>query len=69
MSLTNMISSVSLVAALIVLAEAGTDLGTTAALATIAVALAAANAVGGFVITDRILKIFGRSKRGKGGGP
>jgi NAD(P) transhydrogenase subunit alpha len=69
MSLTNMISSVSLVAALIVLGEAGADLGTTAALATIAVVLASANAVGGFVITDRILKIFGKGRRGKGGRP
>lgn len=63
MSLTNMISSVSIVGALIVLGRAGSELSWPLALACVAVVLAGANAVGGFVITDRILKMFG-----KGGG-
>jgi NAD(P) transhydrogenase subunit alpha len=68
MSLTNMISSVSVVAALIVLSKTGADLGLPTVLAATALALATANAVGGFVITDRILKMFG-PRRDKGGPP
>lgn len=60
MSLTNAISSVSIVAALIVLAHPKNDLITT--LAVIAVACSATNAVGGFLITERILKMFKRKE-------
>lgn len=61
MSLTNAISSVSFIAALIVLSEPGSDL--TALLAAVAVALAATNIVSGFLITDRILRLFRRKPK------
>lgn len=61
MSLTNAISSVSLIAALIVLGHPGNNFIMTLAL--IAVACAAANAIGGFMITERILKMFKREKK------
>ena len=63
MSLTNAISSVAMVAALMVMSRAGHSLFITI-LATVAIACSATNAVGGFMITDRILKMF-RSRRGK----
>ena len=60
MALTNAISSVSFIAALIVLSYPSSELITF--LATIAVALAATNIISGFLITDRILKMFERRK-------
>jgi len=60
MALTNAISSVSFIAALIVLSNPGSDL--IAFLATVAVALAATNIISGFLITDRILKMFQKRK-------
>jgi len=63
MSLTNAISSVSVVGALIVMAEPKNNLIT--ALATIAVALAATNVVSGFMITERILRMFKKESGGK----
>ncbi len=60
MSLTNAISSVSIVAALIVLANTESTAITT--LAVIAIACTATNAISGFMITERILKMF--RKRG-----
>lgn len=56
MSLTNAISSVSVVAALIVMAEPKN--GFILALAVVGVALAATNAISGFMITERILRMF-----------
>jgi NAD(P) transhydrogenase subunit alpha len=58
MSLTNAISSVTIVAALIVMVGPKDDFILT--LVTVAVALAATNIVSGFMITDRILKLFKR---------
>lgn len=63
MSLTNAISSVSVVAALIVIAHAKNNF--ILILAVIGVALAATNVVSGFMITERILRMF---KKGEGGG-
>lgn len=60
MALTNAISSVSIVAALIVMAEPKNDL--VLFLVTVALVLAATNIVSGFMITDRILKMFKRRK-------
>ncbi|MDA4129044.1 MAG: NAD(P) transhydrogenase subunit alpha [Thaumarchaeota archaeon] len=60
MSLTNAISSVSFVAALIVMVDPKNDL--ILFLVTIAVGLAATNIVSGFVITDRILRMFKRDR-------
>jgi H+-translocating NAD(P) transhydrogenase subunit alpha len=56
MSLTNAISAISVVAAIEVAGEQKGVLATT--LGTIAVALAFTNVVGGFMITDRMLKMF-----------
>lgn len=61
MSLTNAISSVSFIAALIVLSEQGGESVTV--LAAVAVALAATNIVSGFLITDRILRLFKRKPK------
>jgi NAD(P) transhydrogenase subunit alpha len=63
MSLTNAISSVSIVAALIVMVGPKDDFILT--LVTVAVALAATNIVSGFMITDRILRLFRRRQTKK----
>ena len=56
MAFTNAISGISLVASLVVAGEGRTTLATV--LGTIAVAAATINVVGGFLITDRMLKMF-----------
>lgn len=61
MSLTNAISSVSFIAALIVLSEPGSAF--VEVMAAVAVALAATNIVSGFLITERILRLFRRKPR------
>jgi H+-translocating NAD(P) transhydrogenase subunit alpha len=59
MSATNAISAISVVGSLVL---AGSDHGLTASiLGVIAVAAATINVVGGFLITDRMLKMFRRS--------
>lgn len=60
MAATNAISGISLVASL-VLAGRGEGVAATI-LGTIAVACATANIVGGFLITDRMLSMFKRTK-------
>jgi len=60
MALTNAISSVSFIAALIVLAEPSSE--DVQLLAAVAVALAATNIVSGFLLTDRILRMFRKRK-------
>jgi NAD(P) transhydrogenase subunit alpha len=56
MSATNAISGISLVGSMV---AAGANHGTVAtALGTVAVAAAAINVVGGFLITDRMLRMF-----------
>ena len=61
MSATNAISGISLVGSLVV---AGSDHGTlSTVLGTIAVASATINVVGGFIITDRMLKMFKRAEK------
>jgi NAD(P) transhydrogenase subunit alpha len=62
MSVTNAISSVIIVGAILAAAPADTDFG--AVLGVIAVALAAVNVAGGFLVTQRMLEMF-RSKKGK----
>jgi NAD(P) transhydrogenase subunit alpha len=62
MAATNAISGISLVAS-VVLAGSGDGLLATT-LGTIAVASAMANIVGGFLITDRMLSMFKRTKTG-----
>jgi NAD(P) transhydrogenase subunit alpha len=56
MAFTNAISGISLVASLVVAGEGKTTFSTI--LGTIAVAAATINVVGGFLITDRMLKMF-----------
>ena len=64
MSATNAISGISLVGSLVVAGANRGDLSTI--LGAIAVASATINVVGGFVITDRMLKMF---RREPGAGP
>jgi NAD(P) transhydrogenase subunit alpha len=61
MSLTNAISAIAVVAAIQVISEAGTNLSTV--LGTLAVIAATINIVGGFWITDRMLKMFRKETR------
>ena len=61
MSATNAISGISLVGSLV---AAGSDHGTmSTVLGTIAVASATINVVGGFIITDRMLKMFKHAEK------
>jgi H+-translocating NAD(P) transhydrogenase subunit alpha len=62
MALTNAISSVSIVAALIVLSEPNTEFITI--IVTVGIALVATNIVSGFMITERILRLF-KSRKGQ----
>lgn len=61
MALTNAISSVSIVAALIVLSEPKNDF--ILILVTVAIALVFTNIVSGFLITERILRLFRRKDK------
>ena len=58
MSGANAIHGIILVGAIIVAGQAGD--GWTLGIALLAVVLATANLVGGFVVTDRMLQMFGR---------
>lgn len=58
MALTNAISSVSIVAGLIVLSEPRNDF--IIVLVTVAITLASTNIISGFMITGRILRMFRR---------
>ena len=60
MSATNAISGISLVASLVLVGGKYSSLSTL--LGTVAVAAATINVVGGFLITDRMLKMFRRKK-------
>jgi len=64
MALTNAISSVSIVAGLIVLSEPKNDF--ILILVTIAITLASTNIVSGFMITGRILRMFRRRDPNEG---
>jgi NAD(P) transhydrogenase subunit alpha len=61
MSLTNALSSVAVIAALVVLHKQEDPLVTW--LAVIAIACSATNAIGGFMITERILRMFRRDEK------
>jgi proton-translocating NAD(P)+ transhydrogenase subunit alpha len=61
MALTNALDAIVVVAAMIIAGRQGTALS--AALGAIAVAAAFSNMVGGFVITDRMLRMFKTSGR------
>ncbi|MGB3386684.1 MAG: NAD(P) transhydrogenase subunit alpha [Pseudaminobacter sp.] len=65
MAATNAISGISLVASLVL---AGANQGfVSTVLGAVAVACAMANVVGGFLITDRMLAMFGAKAADKGG--
>jgi len=61
MALTNAISSVSIVAALIVLSDPKNPM--VLALVVVAIALVFTNIVSGFLITERILRLFRRKDK------
>jgi NAD(P) transhydrogenase subunit alpha len=63
MALTNAISSVSMIAALIVMSET-TD-QTLLILATVGVALASTNIISGFILVERIVRLFKSKPKGK----
>jgi len=63
MSLTNAISAISLVGSIVIAGAGKSPLSTV--LGTIAVVCAMANVVGGFVITDRMLKMFKKREPGR----
>jgi proton-translocating NAD(P)+ transhydrogenase subunit alpha len=58
MSLTNAISAIAIIGSLVMAGEQRTSLSTV--LGTIAVTASMTNAVGGFLITDRMLRMFKR---------
>lgn len=60
MSGANAISGVTLVGALYAATDADPAIGTI--LGAVAIALATVNVVGGFLVTDRMLRMFGRKK-------
>jgi NAD(P) transhydrogenase subunit alpha len=63
MSLTNAISAISLVGSIAIAGAEKSQLSTI--LGTIAVVCSMANVVGGFVITDRMLKMFKKREPGQ----
>jgi len=63
MSLTNALDAIAVVGAIVLVGEHKSTLSTV--LGSIAVVAATSNVVGGFMITDRMLKMF---KTGKAGG-
>ena len=62
MSLTNAISAIAIVGSLIIAGEQKSDLATV--LGTIAVAASMTNIVSGFLITDRMLRMFTKPQAG-----
>jgi NAD(P) transhydrogenase subunit alpha len=60
MSLTNALDAITVVGAIVIAGEHKSTLSTV--LGTLAVAAAASNLVGGFLITDRMLKMFKSSR-------
>ncbi|HTO54206.1 MAG TPA: NAD(P) transhydrogenase subunit alpha [Myxococcota bacterium] len=63
MSLTNAISAIAVVGSLIIAGEQKTTFSTV--LGTVAVAASMANIVSGFLITDRMLRMFKRREPGQ----
>jgi NAD(P) transhydrogenase subunit alpha len=63
MSLTNALDAIAVIGAIIVVGEQKSTFSTV--LGTIAIVAATSNLVGGFVITDRMLRMFRKSGPGK----
>ena len=66
MSLTNAISAIAVVGSIIIAGEQKTTISTV--LGALAVAASVTNIVSGFLITDRMLKMFKRDERAAQGG-
>lgn len=64
MSLTNALDAIAVVGAIVIVGERKSTLATV--LGTLAVIAATSNVVGGFLITDRMLRMFKASPRGGG---
>src|SRR5579862_5176616 len=64
MSLTNALDAIAVVGAIVIVGEQKSTLATV--LGTLAVIAATSNVVGGFLITDRMLRMFKASPRGGG---
>ncbi len=60
MSLTNALDAIAVVGAIILVGERKSELATV--LGTIAIVAATSNLIGGFIITDRMLKMFKSTK-------
>ena len=65
MSGSNAISGISLVGALVIAGAGGEGGWTLTVLGVVAVVFATVNVVGGFLVTDRMLKMFHRRRRGE----
>jgi NAD(P) transhydrogenase subunit alpha len=63
MSLTNALDAIVVIAAIVICGRAASTLSTV--LGAVAVAAAFSNMIGGFLITDRMLRMFKLSGRGK----
>jgi NAD(P) transhydrogenase subunit alpha len=63
MSLTNALDAIAVVGAIVLVGEGKSTFATV--LGTIAIVAATSNIVGGFIITDRMLRMFKSSKAGK----
>jgi NAD(P) transhydrogenase subunit alpha len=63
MAFTNAISGISLVASIVIAGASESPLSTI--LGTVAVAAASINVIGGFIITDRMLKMFKKKEAPK----
>ncbi len=63
MSLTNALDAIAVVGAIVITGQHRTTFS--AVLGTIAIIAATSNIVGGFIITDRMLKMFKSSRPGK----
>ena len=64
MSLTNALAAIAVVGAIVLVGEGKSTLSTV--LGTIAIVAATSNVVGGFLITDRMLRMFKKSLPTKG---
>jgi len=67
MSLTNALDAIAVVGAIVLVGERRSTVSTV--LGTIAIVAATSNVVGGFLITDRMLKMFKSSRPGKDRAP
>ncbi len=65
MSLTNAISAISLVGSLVILGKQGGEINLFSILGALAVTASMINVVSGFLITDRMLKMFKSRTGGK----